>query len=200
MHTKSLAGSFAGAAAPLLAAMPVHAQTLHATLESYQEVPAVSRKGSGEFRARIDKEAGTIYWELNHGNLEGAVLQAHIHFGQHGVNGGISVFLCTNLGNGPAGMPTCPSGSANLGKATVLMLPRTSRCRCLGPCPDRRVSRGAWACLSGARSACTNRRARNRPAPHRRCSGCSAWSTSSGDRVAPTCKPAARRRREAAAQ
>ena len=114
MHTKSLVGSFAGAAALLLAAMPVHAQTLHATLESYQEVPAVSSKGSGEFRARIDKEAGTIYWELNYGNLEGNVLQAHIHFGQHGVNGGVSVFLCTNLGNGPAGTPTCPGGSANL--------------------------------------------------------------------------------------
>jgi len=201
MHTKSLVGSFAGAAALLLAAVPVHAQTqtLHATLESYQEVPAVSSKGSGEFRARIDKEAGTIYWELNHGNLEAPCCKRTFTSGNTG-KWRISVFLCTNLGNGPAGTPTCPSGSANLGKATVLMLPRTSRCRCLGPCPDRRVSRGAWACLSGARSACTNRRARNRPAPHRRCSGCSAWSTSSGDRVAPTCKPAARRRREAAAQ
>ena len=54
------------------------------------------------------------HWELNYGNLEGNVLQTHIHFGQHGVNGGISVFLCTNLGNGPAGTPTCPGGSANL--------------------------------------------------------------------------------------
>ena len=62
MHTKSLVGSLAGAAALLLAATPVHAQTLHATLESYQEVPAVSSKGLGEFRARIDKEAGAIYW------------------------------------------------------------------------------------------------------------------------------------------
>ena len=114
MHTKSLVGSFAVAAAFLIAAPPVHAQTLHATLESYQEVPAVSSKGSGDFRARIDREAEAIYWELNYGNLEGDVQQAHIHLGQHGVNGGVSVFLCTNLGNGPAATPTCPGGSANL--------------------------------------------------------------------------------------
>jgi hypothetical protein len=42
--------------------------------------------------------------------MEGDVLPTHIHLGQHGVNGGISVFLCTNLGNGPAGTPTCPGG------------------------------------------------------------------------------------------
>ena len=34
--------------------------------------------------------------------------QAHIHLGQRAVNGGIAVFLCTNLGNGPTGTQTCP--------------------------------------------------------------------------------------------
>ena len=34
--------------------------------------------------------------------------QSHIHFGQKDVNGGIVVFFCTNLGNGPAGTPPCP--------------------------------------------------------------------------------------------
>ena len=36
------------------------------------------------------------------------MLQAHIHLGQRAVNGGVAVFLCTNLGNGPAGTQTCP--------------------------------------------------------------------------------------------
>ena len=36
------------------------------------------------------------------------MLQSHIHFGQPSVNGGIAAFLCTNLGNGPAGTPVCP--------------------------------------------------------------------------------------------
>jgi len=40
--------------------------------------------------------------------LEGNIAQSHIHFGQRGVAGGISVFLCTNLGNGPAGTQLCP--------------------------------------------------------------------------------------------
>src|SRR3712207_4375667 len=31
-----------------------------------------------------------------------------MHFGQRGQSGGISVFLCTNLGNGPAGTQACP--------------------------------------------------------------------------------------------
>jgi hypothetical protein len=33
----------------------------------------------------------------------------HIHFGAVGQAGGISVFLCTNLGNGPVGTQPCPA-------------------------------------------------------------------------------------------
>ena len=42
------------------------------------------------------------------------VLQAHIHFGQEAVNGGISAFLCSNLGNGPAGTQPCPPPPARV--------------------------------------------------------------------------------------
>jgi hypothetical protein len=43
------------------------------------------------------------------------VQQAHIHFARRGVAGGIVVFLCSNLGNGPAGTPQCPGArSGNL--------------------------------------------------------------------------------------
>jgi CHRD domain len=116
MHIRNIWKMLPLAAALAFAAfsLPAAAQTLHATLEGYQEVPAASSPGAGSFRATIDKGARTIYWELNYGGLEGSVLQSHIHFGQHGVNGGISVFLCTNLGNGPAGTQLCPAGSANL--------------------------------------------------------------------------------------
>jgi hypothetical protein len=77
-------------------------------LTGYQEVPAVSTQGEGEFHARISNDELQIQYELTYSNLEGTVQQAHIHFGQKGVNGGISVFLCTNLGNGPPGTQTCP--------------------------------------------------------------------------------------------
>jgi len=95
---------------------PAAAQTVHAKLDGYQEVPAISSPGSGQFRAKIDQDAGTIYYELEYDNLQGNILQSHIHFGQHGVTGGVSLFLCSNLGNGPAGTPTCPgttSGNVN---------------------------------------------------------------------------------------
>ena len=41
-------------------------------------------------------------------------MQAHIHFGQRSVNDGISVFLCSNLGNGPTGTKVCPPAPATV--------------------------------------------------------------------------------------
>jgi hypothetical protein len=87
---------------------------MRAQLSGYNEVPAVSTKASGHFRMRIDRQDATITWELRYEGIETAVQQAHIHFGQHSVNGGISVFLCSNLGNGPAGTQACPAGQATL--------------------------------------------------------------------------------------
>jgi hypothetical protein len=82
--------------------------TVKEVLTGYEEVPAVSTGASAEFDARIRKDGPLIEWELRYSDLEGAVQQSHIHFAQAGVNGGISVFLCTNLGNGPAGTQPCP--------------------------------------------------------------------------------------------
>jgi hypothetical protein len=80
-------------------------------LTGYEEVPSVSTAADGAFTARIRKDS-TIDWELRYTDLEGAVQQAHIHLGQPGVNGGITVFLCTNLGNGPVGTQPCPAPPA----------------------------------------------------------------------------------------
>lgn len=82
--------------------------TVRAGLTGYQEVPAVSTTGHGTFRADITT-TDKIKFRLRYSDLEGAVQQAHIHFGQKGVNGAITVFLCTNLGNGPEGTPLCPA-------------------------------------------------------------------------------------------
>ena len=57
MRARNVVGSLVCAAASLSASLPAAAQTLHATLESYQEVPAVSSAASGSFRAKIDKQA-----------------------------------------------------------------------------------------------------------------------------------------------
>lgn len=83
-------------------------------LTGYEEVPAISSDGSGKFDARIARHGETMRYRLSYRSLEGNVLQAHIHLGQEGVNGGISVFLCTNLGNGPAGTQACPPAPATI--------------------------------------------------------------------------------------
>jgi hypothetical protein len=83
-------------------------------LTGYEEVPSVSTTGNGEFNARISNDGSRIDWELSYSDLEGAVQQAHIHIGNTSVNGGISVFLCTNLGNGPAGIQPCPAPPATI--------------------------------------------------------------------------------------
>jgi hypothetical protein len=87
---------------------------VRADLIGYQEVPALSTVAHGRFWALIDTKANTITWKLTYDALEGTVAQSHVHFGQSGVNGGISFFLCSNLGNGPAGTLACPAGPAEL--------------------------------------------------------------------------------------
>jgi hypothetical protein len=77
-------------------------------LSGFQEVPAVSTGASGKFRASVRADRGEISYRLRWEDLEGKVTQSHIHLGQFSVNGAISVFLCSNLGNGPPGTQPCP--------------------------------------------------------------------------------------------
>lgn len=89
-------------------------------LTGYEEAPlALSTTGGGEFNAKINKEQTQIDWELSYDNLEGTITQAHIHFGQIGIAGGISVFLCSNLGNGPVGTQPCPAQPATISGTIV---------------------------------------------------------------------------------
>ena len=83
-------------------------------LDSYQEPPSISSVASGNFTARISSDESSIAWTLSYANTEAPVTQAHIHFAQKAVNGGISVFLCSNLGNGPAGTQACPAAPATI--------------------------------------------------------------------------------------
>ena len=84
-------------------------------LTGYAEQPlALSTTGSGHFQAWFDRSAQEIRNRLSYRDLEGPVTQAHIHFGAPNQVGGISVFLCTNLGNGPAGTQACPAAPATI--------------------------------------------------------------------------------------
>ena len=86
----------ASATLVLLVAPPAPAadRLFRTELESYQEVPSISSSATGEFRARLSRDETTLTYTLTYGGLEGDVRQAHIHFGQHSVNGAIVVFLC----------------------------------------------------------------------------------------------------------
>jgi hypothetical protein len=88
---------------------------VHEQLSSFNETPlALSTNGTASFRLQIDDRAQTITYRLSYANLSADVTQAHVHFGSAAQTGGISFFLCTNLGNGPAGTQTCPAAPATV--------------------------------------------------------------------------------------
>jgi len=94
----------------LCAAAPVLAQTeFSAKVQPRQEVPAISSFAGGTFSATMNADRTEIEYTLHYNNTDGQVTQSHIHFAQPGVNGGIVVFLCSNLGNGPEGTQPCPT-------------------------------------------------------------------------------------------
>ena len=88
---------------------------INVRLSGYQEDPlALSTTGTGKFRIVIDEGAQTIDYTLTYASLEAPVTQAHIHLGGRAQSGGISAFLCSNLGNGPAGTQACPPAPATV--------------------------------------------------------------------------------------
>ena len=81
-------------------------------LTGYEEVPALSTPAKGEFKARLSRSGESLDWRLSYRGFESDVTQAHIHFGQEAVNGGISVWLCANnppITNAPEGTAACPA-------------------------------------------------------------------------------------------
>lgn len=112
-------------------------KVIRESLSGYNEVPAVSTTGNATFKARIGNDGSQIDWELSYSDLEGSIAQSHIHLGNLGVNGGISVFLCTNLGNGPAGTQPCPPSPATISGTIVAAdvspnIPATAAARAQG--------------------------------------------------------------------
>jgi hypothetical protein len=113
--TAAVAVTAAGSAATAVEDSHNVPTTLFEQLSGYEETPlAISTAGTGRFRAQINEREQQISYTLSYSGLEGPVTQAHIHFGAESQTGGISVFLCTNLGNGPAGTQACPPAPATV--------------------------------------------------------------------------------------
>lgn len=84
---------------------------VRAELSGVNENPIVLSAGNGTFRARL--RGDSIRFTLDYEDLAGPgsdVTQAHIHVGNPWDNGGVAVFLCSNLGNTPGNVTfrACP--------------------------------------------------------------------------------------------
>ncbi len=92
------------------------ATNFSANLSGFSEVlPTggnVLTDGSGSFHATV--HGSSLTYTESFSGLTTPVTQSHIHFAERGVNGGVFVFLCSNLGNGPAGTPACPAGGGTV--------------------------------------------------------------------------------------
>ena len=104
----------AGASVASVAVAGGDSRKISTDLTSFEETPALSTPGVGDFRARISRDGTQLQYELTYSNLESQVTQAHLHFENATNNGPVVVFLCTNLGNGPAGTQTCPAAPATI--------------------------------------------------------------------------------------
>jgi len=124
MSRRLWAGAMLAAVMLFLLSVPARAQEYSAKFSGFQEVGglgggetgAISSTGRATLKLILDKTAQTLTYTLTYSGLTN-VLQSHIHFGKEHVAGGIMVFFCTNLGNGPAGTPTCPDDAS--GEVTV---------------------------------------------------------------------------------
>jgi len=83
------------------------ADNFGARLRGLEEPPPISTPGQGFFFATLNDARTILNYSMVYFNLQGTVTQSHIHIGQPGVNGGIVLFLCTNLAP-PAGVPVPP--------------------------------------------------------------------------------------------
>jgi hypothetical protein len=92
-----------------------HAQEFSTRLSGFNEVPsAILSPGAGKLRLNLDRQAGRLDYKLSYSGLTSAATQAHIHFGQRHVVGGVMAYFCSNLGNAPAGTPACPQGDGTV--------------------------------------------------------------------------------------
>ena len=136
------------AAAAFLLPACANAQEFHAKFSGFFEVGALNNEtgaifsqGQATLKLKLDRKLQSLAYTLTYSDLVD-VQQAHIHFGKVHVAGGVIVFLCTNLGNGPAATPACP---ATAGTVTGLLTPAS-----VVAIPGQNVPAGSFDALVAA--------------------------------------------------
>jgi CHRD domain-containing protein len=81
-------------------------------MTGFNETPPILTNGHGSFHATL--QGTSLTYTETFSDLTTTVTQSHIHFAERGVPGNVFVFLCTSLGNGPAGTPACPGGGGTV--------------------------------------------------------------------------------------
>jgi hypothetical protein len=99
-------------------------QEYDAQLNGFAEIGALNANTGAIFTPGSGKLTLVVHgsmaqYSLTYSGLTSNITQAHIHFGQRHVAGGIFVFLCTNLNNGPSGTPACPQGTSGTVTGTI---------------------------------------------------------------------------------
>ena len=116
MRTRDLVrvAAAAGVSVCMSAAMVVAqggGNSFSAALVGGEETPSVSTKARGSLTLTIDDAQEEISYTLTYSGLQGDIQQAHIHFGQPGVAGGIILWLCKTAAASPNPVnntPDCP--------------------------------------------------------------------------------------------
>jgi hypothetical protein len=90
-----------------------------ATMSGFNENLPILTDGTGSFHATL--RGDTLTYTETFSNLTSPVTQSHIHFGQRAVNGGIFLFLCSNLTTPtpPAGTPACPVNGGTVSRTVT---------------------------------------------------------------------------------
>ena len=99
---------------------PSKGVTARALLTGYQEVPAVSSQGIGQFDAKLSDDKTKINFKLQWKKLEGgSITTADLRFGQFSVTGGQVALLCG--GTLPAcGAPAAGSIEGSMDASNIL--------------------------------------------------------------------------------
>jgi CHRD domain-containing protein len=120
-----LARAILAAAVTTASAAYANAQEFNAKFSGFNELGALNNEtgaifstGQATLTLNLNRQQQSLTYSLTYSNLVSPVTQAHIHFGKIHVPGGIMVFLCTNLGNGPPGTPGCPASGTVTGMLT----------------------------------------------------------------------------------
>jgi hypothetical protein len=113
---RSIATGFACAAVIALAS-PAMAEMMNfkADLSAKNEVPPNDSKGTGSVTASYDSSSKKLSWKGSYSGLTGPATAAHLHTGEKGKNGGVTVPIA------PATSPLDGSATLNDQQAADLM-------------------------------------------------------------------------------